>query len=549
MQEGTACAPPPLLARIGKYEIVRTLGGGGMGEVYLARLCGPGGFAREVALKVIRPSLAADRRYVDMFLREGRLLAHLSHRSIVQIHELGSEDGRVYLAMEYLRGASLRELLAALGGRAPWTLAVHVCAEIAGALAAAHDLRREDAPRGLVHGDLSPSNVMVCVDGAVKVLDFGLARPSGADFSQSGIYGKLPYLAPEVLSRAVVDHRVDVYALGVMLYELVTGDLPFRGKSEMETMHLIRCAKPVPPSELTDDLPAGLDAVVARAMSRDRSTRYRSAADLAFELGALVRGRFGAAELAVDVASHLDASAPRSPFAGAPPTFRDQTRPGEPLTEPASRSEIAFDTSSADVLPRPGKDVRERASGRRRRPVALWAGGAAVLALVGAAAMVSRNGGARAEPVGTAASAMADVPAPSRTSVLLVTVDVPDARIVVDGEEVASAADSARVVVGENADHEIVASTADGRAQRRTVHVGAGTTVTVSFQLRGEAARVEAAPAETAQPRTVEAATVAPRKNTATSPLGKRQAPPRSQREAAPSKSAPLAPVNPFETW
>jgi serine/threonine-protein kinase len=281
--------------QVGKYTLVRRLGAGGMGDVFLARLNGLGGFSREVALKVIRAELAAIPRFKELFLREGRVLGALSHRGVVQVYEVGEDEGRLYLAMEYLRGVTLRQLM---GPGLPARISAAVVAEIARAVTAAHALRLPEAASGLVHGDLSPSNVMVCTDGAVKVLDFGLARPAGAEKSTSSVGGKLPYLAPELLSGMPNDAQTDVYALGAILYELFTGQVPFTGKNDLEIVRRALHGHPAPPRSLRPELDADLESVTLQALALDRTVRFSTAAALADALEQAVRGQVRPTELA-----------------------------------------------------------------------------------------------------------------------------------------------------------------------------------------------------------------------------------------------------------
>lgn len=280
--------------RIGKYTLHRRLGGGGMGQVYLATLEGAGGFERDVAIKLVRSELAASDQMIEMFLREGRALAALNHRNVIHVFELDAEGDQLYLAMEYLSGLDLGQIRTK--GPLAWPAAVYIAAEVARGLAAAHALRRPDAPHGIVHGDVSPSNVMVCKDGAVKVLDFGIARPVG--FAPSGVNGKLPYLPPESLVGSSPDERTDLYGLGVVLYELLTGERLFRAASDAKIRERVMHEKVAPPSATVQDLPPPLDALVMTMINRDRAARPSSALEVAEALDRIVDGRFTAADLA-----------------------------------------------------------------------------------------------------------------------------------------------------------------------------------------------------------------------------------------------------------
>jgi serine/threonine-protein kinase len=284
--------------RVGKYTLERPIGRGGMGEVYLATWSGPDGLARQVAVKLVQPTLIASERGRDLFLQEARALAELSHRNIVEVIELGVDGEDLYLVMEYLDGVDLGRLMRA--GALPWPVAVYALAEAARGLAAAH-------ARRIVHGDVSPSNIFLCTDGAVKLVDFGLARPAGPRSERSprergagssrmtpwvpvigeggGVRGKLPYLPPEVLLGAAADALTDIYGLGAVLHECLTGQPLFRAGNGPEIVwRALR--DPVPaPSEMAE-VPRVLDRLVAGAMARDQSARTRSASALSEQLDA-----------------------------------------------------------------------------------------------------------------------------------------------------------------------------------------------------------------------------------------------------------------------
>ncbi|HEU5060187.1 MAG TPA: serine/threonine-protein kinase, partial [Kofleriaceae bacterium] len=235
---------------IGGCRVIARLGQGGMGETYRAVRTGAGGFEREVAIKVIRPDQADDPGLRERFLREGKLAGALHHRAVVQVFDAGVDGDEFYLVMEYLRGVDLRQLAREQGGRLPWRAALWIAAEAARGLEAAHDLRGPGAEAGIIHRDVSPSNIMTCADGAVKVLDFGLARPVGGERSSSRLSGKLPYVAPESANGGEIDARVDLYALGVTLYWLMTGVQPFEGRNELDTIQRILIGRVDPPSAL-----------------------------------------------------------------------------------------------------------------------------------------------------------------------------------------------------------------------------------------------------------------------------------------------------------
>ncbi|MFO0668654.1 MAG: protein kinase [Polyangiaceae bacterium] len=288
---GVTSTPPGLgSARIGRYQILGTLGAGGMAEVLLGRLVGPSGFERLVVVKRILPHLAGRRAFVDMFLDEARVVAQIRHPNVVTVHELGNEDGELFLVMEYLDGESAGGLLRRLSvkrERLPFAVAAYVVAEACAGLHAAHELT---SPTGeslhVVHRDVSPQNVFVTYSGAVKVLDFGIAlagdRQTRTEAGQ--IKGKFEYMSPEQWREEPLDRRADVFALGIVLYELSTGHRLFRRATHLETLDAI-CEAPIPkPSTLVPDYPPLLERVCLRALERNREDRYATAADMRREL-------------------------------------------------------------------------------------------------------------------------------------------------------------------------------------------------------------------------------------------------------------------------
>ncbi len=235
--------PAPLLGTVlaSRYEIRALLGRGGMGEVYEAV---DRQLDRTVALKVLRPELAADRRFLVRFRREARTSARLSHPGIVAVHDVGEDEGRAFIVMEYVPGRTLGQIVRDEGAVAP-ARAARIGAAAADALAHAHD-------RGVVHRDVSPGNVMVTPDGEVKVLDFGIARAArgSARSGSPSAHGTVAYVAPEQARGEASDQRADVYALGAVLYELLTGRPPFEGATTVEVIRHVGERTPAPVSTL-----------------------------------------------------------------------------------------------------------------------------------------------------------------------------------------------------------------------------------------------------------------------------------------------------------
>jgi serine/threonine-protein kinase len=259
------------------------LAAGGMARIYIGRSTGIGQFERHVVLKMITPERANDMTAVNMFLDEARLAASLNHQNVGQVFEVGEEGGIHYLAMEYVHGQDLRAVLAKAGSagtRIPLELALTVVAGAAAGLNHAHERRAPDGtPLGIVHRDVSPSNIMIGYDGAVKLLDFGIAKAAMRSVeTQSGIIkGKFAYMAPEQCRGRDVDRRSDVFSLGIILYEISTQHRCFRADSDFDTMHRIVTGDVVRPTRLVQGYPQALEAIVMKALAVDAGQRYQSA--------------------------------------------------------------------------------------------------------------------------------------------------------------------------------------------------------------------------------------------------------------------------------
>jgi eukaryotic-like serine/threonine-protein kinase len=278
----------------GKYQLVEKLGRGGMGEVWRAKILGPGGFERQLVVKRILAHLAEEPRFVSMFFAEARLCARLHHPNIVQVYELGEVAGEYFLAMEYVQGRDLSTALAyhqRRGTPAPGFGAL-VAREVCRALAYAHALTDDDGKRlELIHRDVSPSNIMLGYEGAVKLLDFGLAKAlaesSGGVTRTGALKGKLGYLSPEQVGGLDADHRVDQWAVGVTLHEALTGRRLFSG-NDIEVLALVAGALVDPPSKWNPEVPRELDRICLRALARDRADRFRDCEEMGQALDEVV---------------------------------------------------------------------------------------------------------------------------------------------------------------------------------------------------------------------------------------------------------------------
>ncbi|MFY0526536.1 protein kinase domain-containing protein [Archangium gephyra] len=252
-----------------------------MAEVFLAKAAGPMGFEKTLVLKRILPHLAEETAFVEMFLSEAKLAAQLTHPHVVQIFDFGEANGTYFLAMEYIDGPSLRTLIkraSAQGLELPLAMCARLVSHACEGLAFAHDFTEPETGEalGLIHRDISPDNILLSKQGAVKVVDFGIAKAAGqAHKTASGVIkGKLSYMPPEQVRAESLDRRVDVYALGVVLYELLTGHKPFESESDVGLMRAILFQSPMPAVQFRPELPDSLRRILGRAIAKDREQRY-----------------------------------------------------------------------------------------------------------------------------------------------------------------------------------------------------------------------------------------------------------------------------------
>jgi beta-lactam-binding protein with PASTA domain len=309
----------------GRYRIIRKLGAGGMANVYLAE---DQELGRRVAIKILDDRHAADDSFIERFRREAKNAAGLSHPNIVSIYDRGEAEGTYYIAMEYLAGRSLKELIVSRGPT-PIRIAIDYTRQMLAALGFAHR-------HGIVHRDIKPHNVVVDSDGRLKVTDFGIARSGASQMTEVGsIIGTAQYLSPEQARGSPVDQRSDVYSVGIVLYEMLTGAVPFTGDTPLEIAMKHLSEVPVPPSEIRDDVPDDLDLVVLRALAKDPDDRYQTAEEMDADLARIQRGLSVSSETA-DTATAVLAGAgisgaptiiaPR-PTQVAPPQPPPQTPP------------------------------------------------------------------------------------------------------------------------------------------------------------------------------------------------------------------------------
>lgn len=270
---------------LGHYELLTRIGRGGMASVWVAREKAPiSGKQRLVAVKAMLPDLARHSDFRAMFLGEGQIVRSIDHPNVVKVHEVSEDRGILYMAMEWVEGDSLRTVIKEAKRRRaiPAEMAVKIIADTAAGLHAAHELRGWDGElRNIVHCDVSPHNILVGLDGQAKLVDFGVANATAHTELEGNerIKGKFGYMSPEQASAGRIDRRSDVFALGIVLYELTTGERLFRGENAAHTLELVKSGPIRPPQEVYAKYPPGLAAIVERALERDVNERFQTAAE------------------------------------------------------------------------------------------------------------------------------------------------------------------------------------------------------------------------------------------------------------------------------
>jgi serine/threonine-protein kinase len=396
------------------YELEERIGIGGMAEVFRACRIGPGGFAKQVALKRVLPDLGRDPQFVRMFLEEARLQAQLSSPGLIQVFDFGEQAGTYFMVMEYVDGADLGALLAAVGPLEPG-LGAYLGRQLCGALADVH--RATDAtgqPLGIVHRDVTPGNILLSRDGHVKLGDFGVAkaRARSVRTERGAIKGKLAYLSPEQVRGDEVDARTDVYGLGLVLFEVLTGSRYLDGASDAE---LLRAAgRPVfrAPSAVRPGIPPVLDDVLRRALAVEPERRYPSASQFEEALGhAGPALEAGAARRQIGELVRGLPAPPASITTKGPSADELASAPTEPgLAAAEVTGPVAARRRRTEVVA--AAEIRGRTAPRRVFPWIALAGGVGVVALVLGVRLLrtTPSSVAPAEPVAARESAAADGP-------------------------------------------------------------------------------------------------------------------------------------------
>jgi serine/threonine-protein kinase len=409
---------------VGRYAIYDKIAQGGMASVHLGRLRAAAGFSRTVAVKRLHPHLAEEPEFLKTIVDEARLAARISHPNVVPTIDVVSATGELLIVMEYVRGESLSRLLRAVnsrGGRTPLAVTSAIVLGALHGLHAAHEATSDRGePLGIVHRDVSPQNILVGADGVPRIIDFGVAKAAGRlQTTREGVIkGKVAYMAPEQLSAQATTRRVDVYAMGVVLWEMLVGRALFRADHEAALVAVVMAGKIEPPSTLVPDLPSGLDALVMTALAREAADRFESAHEMAdmlvrvlppalpTDVGKWVQNLASEAlaQRAATLAEIESASGmARASVSDAPPPVPAPVRAKVPArsneddapTIASQPSSLSIETPRTSLLP---------AWRSPRARLAAIAGGIVLMAAI-AVILVGRRGGSQGPPVQPASSA------------------------------------------------------------------------------------------------------------------------------------------------
>jgi serine/threonine-protein kinase len=356
------------VTQFGRYLLLKKIATGGMAELFLGKQVGIEGFEKPVVIKQILPHLSENEEFITMFLDEARVAARLNHPRVVQIYDLGKEGPSYFIAMEYVRGQDLRKIIKraqSLREGVPLGVSLHILVGVLEGLDHAH---RQTDPAGrpihLVHRDVSPQNILVSYEGDVKLVDFGIAKASTQIYqTRAGILkGKYAYMSPEQAQGLAVDRRSDVFAVGILLYELTTGRRLFRQANEIETLKKVIECSVAPPSSVEPDYPRDLEEIALRALERDPGRRFQDAREMQVSLESFLR-RHGILTSSARLAEYMHRLFAQE-IGAAMDELRVlmEARPGEPLPTLPAAAAPAPDTSS----PSPEEAATQVGSGSRR---------------------------------------------------------------------------------------------------------------------------------------------------------------------------------------
>ena len=432
---------------LGRYELLLPVAAGGMAMVWAARLRGSRGFHKIVAVKTMLPKLSEDAQFEKMFLDEATLASRIHHPNVVEVLDLGEQNGVLFIAMEWVDGVPLNQLMkAAKGSGIPIPVAIHIITHAAEGLHSAHELKDDDGRMvGLVHRDVSPQNILVGFDGFTKMLDFGLAKATalGDGATRAGqLKGKISYMAPEQVRGDSLDRRADLFALGVVLYAVSTGKHPFRRESEGATLFTISSTEPAPSPSRFMQYPPDLEAVLMKAISKDPDKRYSTAIEFARALESTLAeaDRTHGGELVSTFVKGLMGTQQEAQRAALVDSIRRADRasllPASATLEGLSAASGVSSVSTVGITQSllPEKDLGFRPASRARLPLAL----AAIALVVGGIAFLIARKPAAEKP--------AAAPAPS-AAVNTAVVEPPAPRVDLEHVAPASSAGSSDIKV------------------------------------------------------------------------------------------------------
>ena len=417
--------PPPVEeedpkdgVRFGQYVLLEKIATGGMAEVWKARSRGVEGFQKIVAIKKILPHLSDNPEFIDMFIDEAKLAAQLNHNNIIHIYDLGKIQDTYYIAMEFVDGNDLRTILKLAEERGhPVTpeLALFIASKVASALDYAHRKRDfENRDLGLVHRDVSPQNVLISEEGDIKLCDFGIAKAaSKASHTQAGaLKGKLQYMSPEQAWGKAIDRRSDIFALGTVLFEMLTSRPLFSGDNEMSILEQVREARVQAPSKINEEVTPEIDRIVLKSLTKEPENRYQTAADMARDIDAALF-EFKPTPTSADLAIYMHRLSAAVPVLApaAAPAILPEPAPA-PAPAPPKAAAVATPSTPPGVVMPTWEAPR---TSEKKPPIGLIAAGVAVLVLGGGGIFWWKQSQSKA-PVQTAAAAPKPAPPAATTT-------------------------------------------------------------------------------------------------------------------------------------
>jgi eukaryotic-like serine/threonine-protein kinase len=491
-------ADTPLPDALGKYRIVERIAAGGMAEIFLARAAGMLGFQKPVVIKRILPHLANRQDFVRMFLDEARIATTLNHPNVVQSFEVGVHGRNYFIAMEYLAGEDIRSIwrrLQKTGGRMPLPHVLDVVIGVAAGLHYAHEKKDDDGkPLQIVHRDVTPQNVIVTYDGGVKLLDFGIAKAENRiNETRTGSFkGKVPYLSPEQCRGEPLDRRSDLFSLGVMLYELLVGKRLFRGGSDFQILtHIVQGEIPRP-TQVDPSIDPRLEAIVMRALERDRTKRFQTARELQEALEEVAH-QMRVRQSPLALSDYMkDLFTDRAEAWQQAAEQGDAAKLEEHVAHVAAEREVEIqidvdepEAAAPQLLPLPDPPSRSRAW--------MWAAAAVVIAAGAAAGWQLRP---RSAPAAAAVAAGAAAPADdvvvepvngSDTGSVQVDSDPPGATVILDGKTVAQRTPARLAGVEPGREHLLVVKRAGYTQVAQRFTLGGGEEASFTVDLRRHA--------------------------------------------------------------